>query len=528
MAQVREFRQKRLARAVQLLGDPEDRLRTLYWIKDKQANAVKFPPNWTQENFLSEMWYLNLILKARQLGFTTLIVLFMLDACLFCPNIQAGIIADTDDKAKEIFRDKVRFAYDHLPPGLRAARETVIESMHMLEFDNGSSIAVGTSMRGTTKQYLLVTELGKIAAESPAKAEEIRTGSFNTVHAGQFLFVESTAKGREGLFFELCEIARLDQVEKRELTQLTFKFHFYPWYLDESYVLPTEIAKKIKFSKTDHDYFAKVEKQMGVELSQEQKAWYIEKRRTQKDEMKAEFPSTPDEPFEVSGEGRIYRREMMKMREEGRILDRIPVVPNIPVNTFWDLGGAGHGGDMMAIWFHQRVGPENRLIRYYENSGFGLEHYINEIRSHGYLLGKFYLPHDGAHKRLTPGMQGKSVEEMLNDMGIRDTEVVPIVENKWHDGIGQTRSFLATCFIDNTNCGGTDEKATNPGIKRLDGYKKLWNEKLACWTDHPAHDDASHGADALETGARGFEPPRTTPGRRGDGTKRKRRNFKTV
>jgi len=527
MAQGHEFRQRRLSLAVRALTDPEDRLRTLYWIKNKEGTAIQFTPNWTQENFLGEMWYLNIILKARQLGFTTLIVLFMLDACLFCPNIQAGIIADTDDKAKEIFRDKVRFAYDHLPPGLRSARETVVESTHMLEFDNGSSIAVGTSMRGTTKQYLLVTELGKIAAESPAKAEEIRTGSFNTVHAGQFLFVESTAKGREGLFHELCEIAQQDKAEKRLLTQLTFKFHFYPWYLDESYALPHEVARTIKRTKEQRAYFAKVEEDMEVELTHEQKAWYVEKARTQGEEMKAEFPSTPQEAFEVSGEGRIYKREMFKLREEGRLLDRIPVVPNIPVNTFWDIGGAGLGGDFMAIWFHQRVGPENRLIRYYENMGFGLEHYITEIRAHRYLLGKFYLPHDAAHKRLTPKMQGKSVEEMLNEMGILDTEVVPIVENKWHDGIGSTRAFLATCLIDKTNCDG--------GMKRLDGYKKEWNEKLACWRDHPAHDDNSHGADALETGARGFEPPRTTPRRNeerdyaiGSSKRSRRRNYKTV
>lgn len=457
---------------------------------------------------------------------TTLITLYMLDACLFYPNVQAGIIADTDDKAKEIFRDKVRFAYDHLPPNSRRARETVVESEHRLEFDNGSSFSVGTSMRGTTKQYLLVSELGKIAAESPTKADEIRTGSFNTVHAGQFLCVESTAKGREGLFYDICEVARQDQQTRRELTQLSFKFHFYPWYLDESYTLPTAIAKQVGLTKEDRKYFAGIEEEMGVELSPEQRAWYVEKRRTQKDDMKAEFPSTPNEAFEVSGEGRIYRREMAKLREEGRLLERVPVIPNIPVNSFWDIGGAGIGGDFMSIWMHQRVGPENRLVRYIEDQGYGLERYINEMRGFNFLLGKFYLPHDAGHKRLTGKMQGTSVEQMLNDMGIRDTEVVPVVENKWHDGIGATRAFLASCVIDSTHCA--------KGVLRLDNYKKEWNERLVCWKDHPAHDDASHGADALETGARGFNPPATRPKRNEErdyqvGKRRnQRRTYKTV
>lgn len=518
MGNLEDFQRKEIVRLCQpLFEDQSWRLRNLYWIKNAKGEAVLFTPNWVQEDFLSNMWYLNLILKARQLGFTTVIVLFILDVCLHNSNVQAGIIADTDAKAEEIFRDKVQFAYEHLPTGFRRARTTVKDSTHSLEFDNGSSIQVGTSMRGTTKQYLLVTELGKIAAENPAKAEEIRTGSFNTVHAGQFLFVESTAKGREGLFFELTEIAREDQAMKRELTALTFRFHFYGWFLDESYVLPVSHP----LTKEDVAYFAKVEKQMEVELSDEQKAWYIEKRRTQKDEMKAEFPSTPDEPFEVSGEGRVFRHELMKIREEGRILPRIPIVPNIPVNTFWDLGGASMraGADKMAIWFHQRVGPENRIIRYYENSGYGLEHYINYIRSFGYLLGKFYLPHDAAHKRLTTKNAGKSVEDMFYEMGLRgqDVVVVPQVENKWHDGIGSTRAFLATCLFDEVN--------TDQGYRRLEGYKKIWNTQLSCWRDEPAHDDASHGADALETGARGFAPPATTTPRK---TRRGRRSYKTV
>jgi hypothetical protein len=509
-------KQRVLAALARQAVSPLWRIRNLYWVRDKAGNEVPFVPNWTQEDFLTEMHYMNLILKARQLGFTTFITLFMLDACLFYPNVHAGIIADTDDKAKEIFRDKIKFAYDRLPPGLRAARSTVVDSVHQMEFDNGSSIQVGTSMRGTTKQYLLVSELGKIAAENPQKAEEIRTGSFNTVHAGQFLFVESTAKGREGLFYDLVEIARKDQQAKRPLTPLTFKFHFYPWYLDESYTLPTELAKTITITKEDQDYFAKVEAERGVELSPEQRAWYVEKRRTQKEEMKAEFPSTPDEPFEVGNEGLIFRHEMALVRSQGRILKTIPWIPTIPVNTFWDLGM----GDYTSIWFHQRVGPENRLLRYYENSGYGLPHYLNEIRSHGYVLGKFYLPHDARHKRLGKEMTGKSVEDWLMELGIpaHQIEVVPVLENKWNDGIETTRAFLATCWFDGT--------FGAQGLLRLENYKKHWNSQVGAWRNEPMHDENSHGADALETGARGYAPPATAPGKR---TKRPgRRNFRTV
>lgn len=86
----------------------------LYYIKDKSGNKVLFKPNWAQLQLMNPH-YLNIILKARQLGVTTFHALLFLDTCLFNHNVNAAIIADTKPNAKEIFIDKVKFAYDNLP-----------------------------------------------------------------------------------------------------------------------------------------------------------------------------------------------------------------------------------------------------------------------------------------------------------------------------------------------------------------------------------------------------------------------------
>ena len=70
---------------------------------------------------------------------------------------------------------------------------------------NNSSIRVGTSLRSGTLQYLHISEYGKLCAQFPEKAREVRTGALNTVQAGQVVFIESTAEGQEGHFFDLCE-----------------------------------------------------------------------------------------------------------------------------------------------------------------------------------------------------------------------------------------------------------------------------------------------------------------------------------
>jgi len=61
----------------------------LYFIKDAHGKKAPFLPNAAQREFLEGVWHKNIILKARQLGFTTLIELILLDACLFETDILA-------------------------------------------------------------------------------------------------------------------------------------------------------------------------------------------------------------------------------------------------------------------------------------------------------------------------------------------------------------------------------------------------------------------------------------------------------
>jgi hypothetical protein len=135
-----------------------------------------FVPNTAQLRFLDDLHSLNLILKARQLGFTTLCCLVYLDACVFGPHTRAGVIAHRLEDAKVIFRDKIKFPYDRLDEGIRAAVPAVQDSADTLTFGNNSSLRVSTSMRSGTLQYLHVSEFGKICAQFPDKAREIVTG----------------------------------------------------------------------------------------------------------------------------------------------------------------------------------------------------------------------------------------------------------------------------------------------------------------------------------------------------------------
>ena len=56
-----------------------------------------------------------------------------------------------------------------------------------------------------------------------------------------------------------------------------------------------------------------------------------------------------------------------------------------------------------------------------------------------------------------------------------------------------------------------DEEYCAQGIRCLDSYCKEWDEKHGTYKSQPVHNWASHGSDALQTGACGYVPDYIPP-----------------
>lgn len=461
------------------LSDPWWRLNNLYQIVDKQGRQRRFELNWAQEQLYRDMWYCNIILKARQLGISTLICLLFLDRCLFNSNISAGIICHTREDSEHMFK-RIKFAYDSLPAEIKALRPATIDSARELVLSNGSSLRVGTSMRGSTLQYLHISEFGKICAKFPDKANEIITGSLNTLAPGQYCFIESTSEGREGHFFEMCKTAQALASQGTELSKLDFKFHFFPWWKEPAY----RIGSLVSIKPEVLDYFESLEGR-GIRLEAEQKYWYALRHETQREDMLREFPSTAEEAWEQSNEGSYYGRQISQARIEKRIAF-VPYDETLPVYTAWDLGY----NDSTAIWFFQILGKEIHLIDYVEGSGESLAHWLGVVKSKSYVYEKHLAPHDVLAHEYTSGMtrQASARKMGVNLIAVPRVDLIP--------GIDQVRNILNRCWFDERKCA--------QGIKCLENYKKEWNDRAGCWASQPLHNWASHGADAFRTLATGL------------------------
>lgn len=471
------------------LSDDWWRLCYLYKIKDPKGNAIPFTPNWAQNDYLENVHFFNAILKARQLGFSTLIDLIGLDRCVFFENQSFGIIAQGEKEASGLL-DNCRFSYNNLPDYIREANQLIKDNTETMEFSNGSKIVAGISLRSGTYQILHVSEYGKTSAKFPDKAKEIKTGAFNTVHNGQQIHVESTAEGQAGEFFDLIKLARKIEDEGREMTPLDPKFHFYPWWKNPDYVLSTIDMLRTTIPDEMAKYFTELETDHGIKLTQHQKCWYVKKDELMGDEMMREFPSTADESFAASVAGSIYGKNMRILRKMKRITS-VPWEPTVPVHTFWDFGNANY----MAIWFFQKVNREWRMIRYHQDTSQDFIGYVAFMKEQPYSYGKHYVPHDGATVRLME-TGNKTYKKVMEDLGLKNIIVVPVTKDKWKDIEFACKPALLKLWIDKENCAD--------GIKCLDNYKKKQN-KDGIWMKEPEHDEFSDGADAFRTFVMGYK-----------------------
>ena len=495
---VKEFEQHRLT-----YGNQTWRLNHLYHIVgDTPDGAVEntrvrqiMKLAWAQRELYENMWYRNIILKARQVYMTTFAQAFALDMALFEPDTQVGVIAHTVDDAEAIFTSKIKFMYDNLPPFLKSAVPYTKGNARELYFDNGSRIRVATSLRSGTLDFLHVSEFAKICAQGRSKAQEVIGGSFNTVGAKGIIVVESTAEGPTGEFADLYwNSVELDKAVKRgdeELTSLDFKPFFFPCYRHPAYRLRDA---KVVIPPDTESYFEQFEEEHGITFPKEYQTWYARKSKTQGELMKQEFPNTDVEAFMKRNEGAIFASQLAEAEEDGRVAP-LPFVRGLPVNVAFDLGR----NDTTAMWFYQLHGGWANFVRTYEHRLVDVMHYVEILREYElkykYHYGTLYLPHDGAHLRID------SIAGSTRDIFQRHGFKVRVIDRPTVKNVSIERARRAMSFC------RFDKKACADGLDAMRKYHWKWDDVHGTFRLTPEHDDSSNYADAFQTFAYKFSFP---------------------
>ena len=284
------------------------RLNHLYKIVTQDKEFVRFVMNPAQKDFYknthnpdgTRKYESVILLKSRQLGFTTFFSIYALDEALFNENTYALFIAHKTDVAEDIFANKIKKAWDAFP--LQGSYIVDTNRANQIQFTfpkskNTSVCKTDTSGRASTISFLHVSELAKLYKEYPQRAIEVTPGSFPAVPAGGFKVVESTAEGDYGLFRDMYWNA----VDVEPQTRKQFKTFFYNWRWDFKQLESTQIVKienmrqGLEFKK-----YQQVHKLTDRELSYYYARWIDLNQDWNL--LRQEYPTTHTEAFVSSGD----------------------------------------------------------------------------------------------------------------------------------------------------------------------------------------------------------------------------------
>lgn len=477
------------------------RMSNLYWIINHDGVKVLFKMNYVQYLLYKALWFLNLVLKSRQHGITTFICILFLDTCLFTPNIRAGIICHKLSAAKNIFRTKVKFAYNNLPETLRqhAFFQTLKDDTQEIVFANNSSMYVTASVRSDSVQLLHISEYSWICQHAAQKASEIKSGALPALARDGIAIFECTSEGVGDDFQQMYQLAEGKKERGEKQTRMDYRPFFFPWFFDHANQLFEEVEIPEHFVK----YFEKVERIANHKIGPAYRSWYVKTKEVYKELMFKEYPSTSEEAFYASIEGTILGRLMIAAREDERICF-VPHDPTYRVYTASDLGTMH-----TAFIFFQFIANRINIIDFYEdNVGAGAAVHAKVLHTKPYVYSGHCTGPDilGSNKK---DATGRMVKDLYAELGI-NFDVIP--DHSPETRIAASRHLIHRCWFDDRQCSML--------VKHMMNYHKekdeiASTEEHTVYKEKPVHDAACHAADAFGHGAlqiRMCEENGTVPG----------------
>lgn len=191
--------------------------------------------------------------------------------------------------------------------------------------------------------------------------------------------------------------------------------------------------------------------------------------------------------FSSASVGSILGRQVEAAEHEGRIVASGLHAPDgAPIVVSCDIGFR----DAAAFWFWQPVLGGFHLVDYLSDTGLDAEQWIARIKARPWTIADIYLPHDARARTFA---SRHTVQERFASAFQGKTRVRVTPAMRVADKINAARFVLPRCQFDGTACAD--------GLAALRAWHFSWLQDRRTFSSEPAHDWASHGADAFCYGA---------------------------
>ena len=313
------------------LLDPRYYLENYHFIRAKGALMQPLWPFWDSQELLlasfMRQFSLNeairiIVLKARQLGITTISVALMCWLIFLHPNVHALSMSDEEDKVDVNFA-MVRTAWANLPWFLQPEKRYDVRGQ-LIGLDRAKE---ADRARDPGMQSLLYFEpANKPSGAAYSKslygahlAEVARYRNSNSITEGIFGslvnykhsigIMESTARGRHSTWHRICRAS--------ERGALKWDFVFMEWFREPGY--STAVPQNFTRTQEEEAIVKKCAEQLKFKMTDEQLNWRREKMAEfeaidgDPEKFHQEFPLTPAEAFLASGRCAFSKKRLNDM-----------------------------------------------------------------------------------------------------------------------------------------------------------------------------------------------------------------------
>lgn len=264
-------------------SDIEDNL----YIVDKQDNLVRYAPNAMQRDLASNLTGRDLVLKFRQGGASTFMVIEKFVKAITARS-RIGIMAHDSDTTQKL-RRMAQTLWENLPDDIQPDRG--LDNARTTSYKNtGSEITIATA--GSANVGRGGTYGGGFLGDEVAfwrDTQKTMSAMINGVPDGAPITLVSTPNGAQGWFHNECMLALAGDSD--------WTIHFYAWWWDENYKLDLLQDETIIYDSEEQALVGK------HNLSPEQIKWRRKKQRELHEEFAQEYPEDPVSCFLTSGGG---------------------------------------------------------------------------------------------------------------------------------------------------------------------------------------------------------------------------------
>jgi hypothetical protein len=257
-------------------------------IEDRNRKLIPFKVNPAQRILHDKLTGRDVVIKAGQLGITTLFLARYFKEVITVPGTTAVVVAH-DEFLTQRLLERVRVIYDNIPSPIHTdmgpipkPRMTADSANQKTFRELNSTFYIGTARafvfgRGETIHRFLASEL----AFWP-NADKILNPTFQRVPLDGEIIIESTPNGEGNRFHEIVEEAQTDDS--------IWTLHTLPWWLEKEYKIPWGSDKALKNDQGDLTYEAEeVSLIIAAKWDDEEAEERIRWRRRKISEIKFEF-----------------------------------------------------------------------------------------------------------------------------------------------------------------------------------------------------------------------------------------------